>query len=173
MRPQNWELTHDHRSSPSYSCFHRNAPKWKEIRFVQRQKQTFQVQNWQTGSHQGFWRGCSPGRMGILSRENSGSWSLGSVRCPCPITDSHSFDFAARAWGRHPDSVLGFVPPPLPSHCQHDSFKSLGALIPSTTLQACSELASEACELPAVWDRGSRRVEGWGGQGVFVFVFVF
>lgn len=36
----NWQLTHDHSSFPPY-CFHRNAPKWKEIWFIQRQKQTF------------------------------------------------------------------------------------------------------------------------------------
>jgi len=49
-----WELSHDHSSFPPYPCFHRNASKWQEIRFIQRQKQAFQVQNWQTGSHQGF-----------------------------------------------------------------------------------------------------------------------
>lgn len=49
-------LTPGSLTTPALFCppltFDRNAPKWQEIRFIQRQKQTFQVQNWQTGSHQ-------------------------------------------------------------------------------------------------------------------------
>lgn len=152
-------------SSPPYSCFHRNAAKWEEIWFIQRQKQTFQVQNWQTGSHQGFWRGCSPGRMRILIRGGLRSRSLGSVRRPCPSTDCHCFDSTAKAWWHHLVSALGFVPPLLPFHCQHDSFKSLGALIPSTSLRACSELAQVTS---CLW---LRQPESWGGVGQGIFFF--
>lgn len=78
----NWQLTHDHSSFPPYSCFHRNAPKWKEIWFIQRQKQTFQVQDRQTRSHQGFWRGCSPGRIKILLMGDLRSQDLSSTLTP-------------------------------------------------------------------------------------------
>ena len=47
-------------------ALHRNAPKWEEIWFIQRKKQTFQAStfNLQIESHQGFWRGCSPDELG-------------------------------------------------------------------------------------------------------------
>lgn len=82
-----WELSHDHSSFPPYPCFHRNASKWQEIRFIQRQKQAFQVQNWQTGSHQGFWRGRSPGKKRILVKGGLSSW--GSGLCTLPSTLPH------------------------------------------------------------------------------------
>ena len=86
----NWELAHDHSSFPPYPCFHRNAPKWEEIRFIQRQKQTFQVQNWQTGSHQGFRRGRSPGRMRILVQGDLRSWGSGLGTLPSTLTLSQT-----------------------------------------------------------------------------------
>lgn len=155
----------DHSSFPLYSCFPRNAPKWEEIWFIQRQKQTFQVQNWQTGSHQGFWRGHSPGRMrilvkGALRHRVLGVWAGYSALYP--VTGHFSFDSAARARQCHPVSVLALCPHPL--CCQHDSFVSLGVLIPSLL-----RISWEACELPAIQDWGSRRVAlGWA-KVVFVF----